>query len=242
VARIGLQLWSVREECERDLEGTLRAIARMGYDGVEPFALHGHAAEDVAGWLRDLGLEACSRHVGLDALEDLDSAAAEAAALGVGRLVVSWVDPEIVRGEPEALADRIADAAALVDERGLSLGYHNHDAEVLPLGGGGAFLELLLARNVFLEPDLGWAWWAGSDPVALLERARGRCPLVHVKDFQARGVRAFCPVGDGAIDYARVAPAAVEAGAEWLIVEQDESDGPPLDDAERSLEALRRML
>jgi sugar phosphate isomerase/epimerase len=65
---------------------------------------------------------------------------------------------------------------------------------------------------------------------------------VHVKDFQTRGARAFCPVGDGAVGYERVVPAAVEAGAEWLLVEQDEIDGPPLEAVERSLSALRRML
>jgi sugar phosphate isomerase/epimerase len=67
-------------------------------------------------------------------------------------------------------------------------------------------------------------------------------PLVHLKDFATRGERSFRPVGDGAVGYARVAPAAVAAGAEWLLVEQDESDGPALEAARRSLEALRPML
>src|SRR5207245_2765018 len=102
-------------------------------------------------------------------------------------------------------------------------------------------LELAPGR-LFLELDLGWTWWAGVDPVALLERARGRCPLVHVKDFRARGERSFCPVGDGSIDYGRVAPAAIRAGVEWLLVEQDETDGPALEAARRSREALVRML
>ena len=79
----------------------------------------------------------------------------------------------------------------------------------------------------FLELDLGWAWYAGADPLTLLVRARGRCPLVHVKDFYSREPGSFAPVGDGAIGYERIAPAAVAAGAEWLLVEQDETEGPP---------------
>jgi sugar phosphate isomerase/epimerase len=91
---------------------------------------------------------------------------------------------------------------------------------------------------VFLELDLGWAWFAGADPLSLLERARGRCPLVHVKDFSSREPGSFAFVGDGAVGYEDVAPAAVAAGAEWLLVEQDETEGPALAAARRSLEAL----
>ncbi len=91
---------------------------------------------------------------------------------------------------------------------------------------------------MFLELDAGWAWYAGVDPVDLL----GRGPLVHIKDLRSRSGREFCAVGDGGVGYERFAPAAVEAGVEWLIVEQDESDGPELDDAARSYEALQRML
>ena len=102
--------------------------------------------------------------------------------------------------------------------------------------------ELLAGDKLFLELDLGWAWYAGADPVTLLTLARGRCPLVHVKDFHSREGRAFAAVGDGAVGYERVAPAAVDAGVEWLLVEQDETDGPSLEAARRSLAALRGML
>jgi sugar phosphate isomerase/epimerase len=66
---------------------------------------------------------------------------------------------------------------------------------------------------------------------------------VHVKDFRHRGRDrgSFAPVGDGVIDYARVAPAAVAAGVDWLLVEQDDCEGPALDAAARSFAALTRM-
>jgi sugar phosphate isomerase/epimerase len=65
---------------------------------------------------------------------------------------------------------------------------------------------------------------------------------VHAKDLRSRGSREFCPVGDGAVGYDRVLPAAVAAGVEWLVVEQDELDGPPFDAVERSLEFVRRAI
>ena len=138
---------------------------------------------------------------------------------------------------------RLTDASVAAAAHGLELGFHNHDAEVRPRDGGASFLDELLATDaLFLELDLGWAWYAGADPLSLVGRARGRCPLVHVKDFYSREPGSFAPVGDGAVGYERVAPAAVAAGVEWLLVEQDETEGPALEAVRRSLEALRAMV
>jgi sugar phosphate isomerase/epimerase len=229
-ARIGLMLYSLREACAADLEETLRAVAAIGYDGVEIFDLHGHAPATAAGWLDALGLAAIARHSQLGPIEDdLPALAAEARALGWQRLVVSYVDPSELT---EATLDRLEVASTAAAAAGLELGYHNHDAEVAQ-----GFIDRL-PPDVFLELDAGWAWWAGADPVDLL----GRGPLVHIKDMRSRDGREFCAVGDGGVDFARLVPAAVEAGVEWLIVEQDASDGSPLEDAARSYRALQRML
>jgi sugar phosphate isomerase/epimerase len=234
-------LYTVRDECARDFPATLREVAALGFEGVELFDLHGCAPDEVASWLDETGLAVCGRHAPLEAVESaLPELAAEAAELGWSRLVVSWVDPARLGA---ALADRLEAAAGEAAGHGLELGFHNHDAEVRPRDAAGSFLDELLARErLFLELDLGWAWYAGVDPIDLLESARGRCPLVHVKDFRSRDGRAFAPVGDGAVGYERVAPAAVEAGAEWLLVEQDETDGSSLEAARRSLAALGGML
>jgi sugar phosphate isomerase/epimerase len=243
MARIGLMLYTVRGECAADLQDTLREVAEMGYEGVELFDLHGHAPQQVRDWLDELGLVVCGRHVPLAALEsELPELATQVAILGTKRVVLSWVEPPVSREQARSLAGRlhgIADRAAAL---GLELGFHNHDGEVRPLESGPSFLDDLLTLPLFLELDLGWVWWAGVDPAALLESTRGRVPLVHVKDFRSRGERSFCPVGDGAVGYEQLAPAAVAAGVEWLLVEQDETDGPALDAARRSLEALSSML
>ena len=65
---------------------------------------------------------------------------------------------------------------------------------------------------------------------------------MHIKDFRVRGEHSYCPVGDGAVGYERIVPAAARAGAEWLIVEQDEPVGSELEDARRSLAAVITML
>jgi sugar phosphate isomerase/epimerase len=244
MARVGLMLYTVRGDCARDFEGTLRAVAALGYEGVELFDLHGHDAAEVRGWLDDLGLDVAGRHAGLDALETgLPQLAAECTAMGTDRLVLSWIEPPASAEAAKEMAGRLSGVAQDAARHGLRFGFHNHDGEVRPLDGGSSFLEELLAGDdVFLELDLGWAWYAGADPVTLLGRARGRCPLVHVKDFASRDGREFRPVGDGLVGYERVLPAAVEAGVEWLLVEQDETDGPALDAAERSLAAVREIV
>ena len=243
MARLGLMLYTVRGECAANLPGTLRAVAQMGYEGVELFDLHGHAPDMVRGWLDELGLEACGRHVSLAALEsELPELTAHAEILGTRRVILGWIDPPVTSEEARALAARLARVANAAASLGLQLGFHNHDGELRQLNGSRRFLDHLLELPLFLELDLGWAWWAAVDPVALLERTRGRVPLVHIKDFRSRGERSFCPVGDGAVPYERVVPAAVAFGVEWLLVEQDETEGPALDAARRSLRALSPML
>lgn len=231
-ARVGLQLYTVREQCEEDLEETLRTIAELGYEGVELFSLHGRTAAEVRALLDELGLAVAGRHIGLDAdpaaLED------EMRALGCDRVAVAWIDPPASSAQRDAAVELIA---SLARRTALHLGFHNHWAEVRRFEDGASLLERL-PDTVWLELDLGWAWHAGESPTRLLEWARGRTPLVHLKDFRARGTREFVPVGEGAVGYGEVVPRAVELGVEWLIVEQDELDRPWRDALERSLRAV----
>jgi sugar phosphate isomerase/epimerase len=245
MTRVGLMLYTLREESAQDFEGVLRSVAEVGYEGVELFDLHGFAASEVRSWLDALGLEVAGRHAGLDAIHtSLPELAAELAVLGSDRLTLSWIEPPASDAEARAAVATIAAAAQRVGDAGLRFGVHNHWAELERFEGGSVLDSLLElpADELWVELDLGWAWEAGVDPVELLERARGRSPLVHVKDFRARGTREFCPVGDGAVGYDRVLPAAIAAGVEWLLVEQDETEGSGLDAVKRSFDAVQRYL
>jgi sugar phosphate isomerase/epimerase len=244
-ARIGLQLYTLRSECDRDFEGTLRRVGAQGYEGVELFQLHGHEPAQVRGWLDEAGLAAAGCHARLDALENgLQQLVDEAAVLGTDRIAISWIDPAWLT-DARPVLDRIEAAARAAGEAGLHLGFHNHASEAQPLAAGATFLELLRQVDpdlLWLELDLGWVWQAGGDPVAELEATSGRCPLVHVKDFSTPAAGDDVPVGDGIVGYERVLPAALSAGVEWLIVEQDNVKGEPFADVERSLHAVRTIL
>ena len=242
--RIGLQLYTLRTLCATDLRGVLRSVGELGFAGVELFDLHGHSAADVRTWLDDAGLVAAGRHAGLSALEsDLPALAGERRTLGTDRVALSWIEPRENADDARAVVRRIAAVAEAARESGLRLGFHNHWGELKAFDDGQTTLDLLRALPsdlLWLELDLGWIWAAGADPVEQLALTRARCPLVHVKDL-LRGPH-HTPVGDGEVAYRRILPAAEAAGAEWLIVEQDEIDGDPLRAVARSLAAVRGMI
>jgi sugar phosphate isomerase/epimerase len=234
MTRIGLQLYTVRDECARDLEATLRTVAALGYDGVELFG-DVHPPE----LLDELGLAVAGRHIPLDA--DVEALAQEQRALGCDRVALAWIDPVESADERDAAVERIVALGERVREAGLRFGFHNHWSEVRRFGDGASLLDRLPGW-IWLELDLGWAWYAGASPGELLAWARGRTPLVHVKDLRARDARAFVPVGDGAVGYGSIVPAAAALGVEWLIVEQDELDRPMDEALRRSLATVREAL
>jgi sugar phosphate isomerase/epimerase len=245
VPRIGLQLWTVRDACDRDLERVLRTVGAQGFDGVELFQLHGHAVEEVRAWLDSANLVAAGRHVRLEVVEsELRELEEELGVLGVDRPAIGWIDPEALE-RPAEMVERLADAAGAARDRGIRLGFHNHWTEPVPLEGGLSFLDLLRrlpSDLLWLELDLGWVWQAGVDPAAELDKTIGRCPLVHLKDYASREGRDDVPVGEGVVGYDRVLPAALATGAEWLIVEEDEAGDDPFAATQRSLDGVRRIL
>jgi sugar phosphate isomerase/epimerase len=237
VAGVGVQLYTIRDECERDFAGAIAQVGELGYDGVELFNLHGHDAADVRALLDEAGLAAAGMHAGLEALETEPARLVEElAAIGTDRLVLSWIEPG------DGAVERLRAAGSAVREAGLSFGFHNHWLELEPQADGRTFLDALRdvpADELFLELDLGWIWQAGADPLEQLELTSGRCPLVHLKDYASRDGRDDVPIGDGVVGYERIVPAALRAGAEWLIVEEDEVGDRPYDALARSLAAAR---
>ena len=245
MSRIGLQLYTVRDAAATDLARTLGRAAELGFDGVELHDLHGHGPDEVRGMLDAHDLAVCGRHVGLETAEDdLGGLAAELETLGTDRLIVAWIEPPRTPVEADAAVARLARAAERASEAGLRLGFHNHDAEVAAQSDGRSVLDLLLAADdgPFLELDLGWAWYAGADPLMLLATAGSRAPLVHVKDMRRDGGPVHVPLGRGDVDYRGLADAADRTGVEWLIVEQDETAGDAFAAVSESLAVLRSLV
>jgi sugar phosphate isomerase/epimerase len=247
MARIALQLYTVRNELARDVVRTLERVSKMGYEGVELAGFFDCTPREWKRMTEALGLVPVSSHVPLERLErEWEQVLEEHTELGVKFLVLPWIPEE--RRTPDGyrrLAEWLEQAGEKAAEAGIRLGYHHHEFEFAPLDEKGTCgIELLMGSDsakVFLEPDVYWAAFAGQDPVAFLRQHEGRCPLVHLKDMDPE-TREDAEIGAGGVDIQAVCACEQSAGVEWWIVEQDECRRPPLESVKASLERLRRLL
>ena len=168
--------------------------------------------------------------------------------LGCEHAIVPWLRPEMrTPNHIEGLVERFSRWAAACRAEGLRFGYHNHDFEFAPAGGGsgGTFFDALIERTdpalVGFELDAYWAIYAGVDPIDLLRRHGARIPLLHVKDMGAGPERSDVPVGAGTIAWGPILEAATAAGVDWYVVEQD-NPGDALADVATSLRGLEAIV
>ncbi len=227
VDQIALQLWTVRGAAADDLEATLRAVAAAGYEAVELAGLPELPDETLAALLRDRGLRAVASHEGMDRLRsDVDAVAARLQSLRCTRAVVPWL-PVDERGSVDdvrAFAREMGGFAERLADRGLRLGYHNHDFEFAALAGTTIWDVLLdaLPDTVELELDVHWLAVGGRDPVAEIDALKGRVRLLHMKDRTAGREPRDAPPGEGSLPFPEIVAAGRRADVEWYIVEQDE--------------------
>jgi sugar phosphate isomerase/epimerase len=250
---IGVQLYSVRDDCKADLPGTLAAIARMGYEAVEFFTFYDRPAKELRATLADLGLKCCGTHIGLANLlgDALPRTIEYNQALGNKYLVVPALPPEY-RGSPspgsgQALAAwretgrLFTGLAEKVKPHGLQVGYHNHDIEFKPIDGELPFDAFFGAASpeVIMQVDLGNAMHGGGDPIACLRKYPGRATTIHLKEYSKDG-KAL--IGDGEVDWQTVFTLCeTTGGTEWYIVEHETYAYPPMECIRRCLENLRKM-
>jgi len=248
---VALQLYSVRNEAAADLPGTLAQIKAMGYQGVELAGIpEGYSAQQVQELLQKIGLEPISAHIPLDELlADPVSTLRAYREIGCRYVAIPFL-PEERRPGSTGFAQTIADIrrlGTLCGEQGLTLLYHNHDFEFVKLGeryGLDVLYDEVDASLLQTEIDTCWVKVAGVNPSAYLLQYSGRAPVVHLKDFymkdgkrpeklyelmgvQSDGKQAeeelfgFRPVGEGQQDMPAVLASCEQAGASWVVVEQD---------------------
>jgi sugar phosphate isomerase/epimerase len=241
---LGVQLYTLRTEMERDVAATLSRVAEIGYEEVEFAGYFGHSPAEIRRFIADAGLRAPSAHVASNLVEEAWPATLEAAAAVGHEYVVVPSIPESMRASLDdwrAIADRLTRAAAEAHEMGLKFAYHNHDFEFREMEGRtplDVFLETADPELVQVELDLFWIVDAGGDPIAFIDRWPGRIPLVHVKDRRADGE--MTEVGSGAIDWAEIFRHRERAGIRHYFVEHDGPD-KPFQSVEASLRYLSRL-
>lgn len=241
MAKVAVQLFTLRDQLQNDFLGTLEQVSKIGYSAVELFGMDGGLSPVQLGReLANLGLTPVSRHVGLDLLEgDLNAVVQQAKEIGYSYVMCPFLPPDR-RGSGEnftKLVDTLNRAGKACADAGLQFGYHNHDFE-FQKDGDTYLLDKLFAQTdadkVQAELDLYWIHRAGENPVSYIRKYAGRCDLLHFKDA-AKEDGSFAEVGQGVLDWNEIVDAAKSAGAKWYIVEQDVCKGNPLDSIRTSL-------
>lgn len=244
---VALQLYTVRDETEKDFKQTLRCVAEIGYAGVE-FAQYGDlTSTELTALLAETGLKAVGSHVALERLNNNFEREIEyLQAIGSPFCFLPWVDVTTINDSDrlQRFAEQLNELGRRTQSYGITLGYHNHDFEFTNVVAGKTIYEQLIAQTdpalVKFELDTYWAAFAGQDVVALIKGLDRRVVTLHLKDMTAD--RTFTEVGDGTLNIADYIAAGQAAGVKTFIVENDKPAIPSLDSARRSLENLHRSL
>ena len=267
---IAIQLYSLRDDAERDLLGTLKAVKEYGYDGVEFAGLYGKAPLEMKELLEKIGLTPISAHIALpELLSDTEKVINDYKTVGCKHIVIPWLgENERPGGKnyPETL-EQLKKIGKIAKDNGISLSYHNHDFEFVRLESGEYGFDNLYDSTspdvLKMQMDTCWVSVAGENPIKYLEKYSNRCPLLHLKDYvgeksnnmyaligidegeekEEKQAFDFRPVGYGVQNFEPIIEKAEKCGVEWLIVEQDEPsmDKSRLECAKLSIEYLDKI-
>jgi sugar phosphate isomerase/epimerase len=248
---VGLELYSVRNELKKDPEAAVRAVAQMGYQGVEFYAPYFEWTESQTKQMRklldNLAIRCFSTHNESSYLskEKIGRARDMNLILGSKYVVMASSDPKPGLDGWKAVAESLNFAADQLESSGLKAGYHNHRREFIPVEDQRP-IEIL-AKNtrpsIMLQLDVGTCLEAGSDPVAWIRANPGRIRSLHLKDWSPDPTKGYKILfGEGGGDWKNIFAAAESTGGvEYYLMEQEGSRFPELDTARRCLESFRAM-
>jgi sugar phosphate isomerase/epimerase len=253
---VTLELYSLRAEAGQDLPGTLAAIRKMGYDGIELVCekgglvsnqiLWGRPFQDVAAMIKDHGLEVHSMHhsFGLFQEDQLQQTIEVNQMVGNRNLICSWMNPSQTIAPWYQHAEAFNAIQARLQKYGMNVGLHNHDAELQPVEGKrpwDVFMDNTVS-GVTGQMHLAWFPASGLDPVAYIRKYPGRSRTLQLNDW-APG-RQSVLLGEGKIDWKALFAAAESAGGIQVYVIEQESypEGmAPLEACRRCLENFHQL-
>ncbi len=244
---ISVQLYSVREQAAADYEGTIRAIADMGFEYVEPAGYPGTTPAEAAKLFKDLGLKAVSCHSALPLGDNKNQVIEDALMLG-HKYVITGCPPNFKENyanadSVKAMVDLYCEAAENAAPHGLLVGYHNHDWDLTDVDGKPGYRYFLegTPETVLWEADLFWVARAGLDPAEFVKEIGPRGICLHFKDgivtaegefteaetedgkIMVSDSKPFLPCGAGQVDL--VAAASAAEHTEYAVVELDSYEG-----------------
>jgi sugar phosphate isomerase/epimerase len=251
---LGVQLYTVREQAEKDLGATLAHISMIGYKEVETYwSVYSHPAKELRSMIVSNGLSVPSGHFDYDGLEGKLDYAKE---LGVQYVVCPMLPKDMWTSADgfKKAADQFNKWGEKVHGMGMQFGFHNHNYEFQKFGNTTGFDILTTTTDpklVCLEMDCYWITQAGQDPVAMLKKFGSRIQLLHLKDrkpgfptSQTLGPDAehFTEVGTGTIDWKTIIATAQKTGVKHYFVERDSGSTPAFESLRISYDNLSKIL
>jgi len=244
IEKVGLQLYTVRDEAEKDFLGTLEKVAEMGYKGVEFAGFFNTPARVLKETLERLSLTPIASHTSMELLkEDLNQVIEYNIEIGTQAIICPWAKIGS-REDILEIAELMNAVAPKIKKAGMKVGYHNHSDE-FKIFNGEYGLDLLMnlteKSEVFPEIDVFWVEYAGVDAISYISKYKNRCEIIHLKDMKRRGEIDFAEVGNGILDMKGIIRKGLESGSKYFIVEEDTTDKPSLEAARISIQNLKEI-
>ncbi len=243
---VGLQLYTVRKECEKDFPGTIAKVGKMGYNGVEFAGYYNTKATDLRKILDDNGLKCCGTHTQFDTMlgDKLAETIEYNKVLGNKFLIIPWLDPNKYTTKASWLevAKTFNELAEKVKPAGMVVGYHAHQGDFKPIAGETPWDILFgnTSKEVIMQLDTGNAMQGGGDPVAYLKKYPGRSLTIHLKEFSKTNPKAL--IGEGDVKWNEIFELCeTTGGTQWYILEEESNAYPPLESAEMSFKNFKKF-
>jgi len=240
MAKLSIQLYTIRDAMAKDYAGAFRALAKSGYTAVEGGGTGPLSTAEYKALMKELHIDCMGAHTGIDTLEgDKQKATLDLyAELGVRFLALSLSSKEGTADSWKAYGARLTKIGQACKAKGIQFQYHNHAHEFAKIGNEYP-LEILLNASdpelVKSQLDIGWVTRAGENAITWMKKLNKRIGTIHLKDTTAAPDNQWTEVGTGILPLADVVKTGKELGLEWFIIEQDTCKGPSLDAAALSL-------
>jgi sugar phosphate isomerase/epimerase len=264
---IGLQLYTLRSEIPKDVEGTIAKVAQIGYNSVEVFGYNngkffGKTVDELLAIFNKNNLKSPSGHYSVMGFlmkgdqDELKRTVADAAKLGNEFFVIPFLMDNMRKSldDYKKLAGQLNQIAVEAEKVGLKTAYHNHNFEFKDWGEGRTGYDVLVKETdpakVSFEIDFYWITRAGMDPIKMIESNAGRIKMWHIKDmadkeqatYDVGGQQFFTEVGTGIIDYKKIFKYKKESGMKYFFVEQDQTKIPVYESITKSFGYIKNNL
>lgn len=246
--KVGLQLYSIRDLMESDMDAALYEVSKAGYEYVEFAGFFGKSAAQINELLSKYDLKAISVHQKYEELITNEEGILDFLKdIGIKYSAIPYMSRELHKGNSEydRIIEDIKNASENLKKYGIQMLYHNHDFEFYTYEGkylNDWIIESVGKENIIPEIDTCWVKYAGVDLCGYIKKYSGNVPVLHLKDFCRENGFKMRPVGYGCQDWKAILDTAQEAGTEYLIVEQDHHYGDdPIDNITKSRSYLKEL-